>query len=92
VIALEVPTTVTLERERTNPHDPNAVLVRDGDGGTLGYVAREIARAVAPLLDAGLDASAELISRTGDDPGRIGTAILEIRLTITPAATNGRTS
>ena len=51
---------VTLEREPDNAHDPNAVLVLGERDCELGYVPREEARTMAPLLDAGADAEAKI--------------------------------
>lgn len=42
-----------LRREPTNPHDRNAVAVYTPSGAQLGYVAREVAADIAPLLDQG---------------------------------------
>jgi hypothetical protein len=80
VLALNIPTEVVLERESDNLYDPNAILVRSVPGTPLGYVAREMARGVAPLLDSGCEAQAHLVSRSGNDPVRPGTAIIRIRL------------
>ncbi len=80
VVRLPLPAPVVLEREASNPHDPSAVAVRTLDGEMLGYVAREVARAVSALLDGGLTADAQIISRVGNDPTRVGTASLRIRV------------
>lgn len=45
--------TVRLEREPDNTHDSNAILVLGDADCELGYVPREDARDMAPLLDAG---------------------------------------
>lgn len=50
--------TVTLEREPDNTHDRNAILVLGDDDCELGYVPREEARDMAPLLDVGAEAHA----------------------------------
>jgi hypothetical protein len=59
---LEVGEAVVLEREPDNPHDPNAVLVLTQDETEfqteLGYVPRELAKQMAPLLDAGAEVEA----------------------------------
>jgi hypothetical protein len=47
---------VTFEREPDNVHDANAILVLGGDDCELGYVRREEASDIAPLLDGGADA------------------------------------
>ena len=51
---------VALEREPENAHDPNAVLVLGERDCELGYVPREEARTMAPLLDAGADGEAKI--------------------------------
>jgi hypothetical protein len=48
--------TVQFEREPGNVHDANAILILGGDDCELGYVRREEARDIAPLLDAGAEA------------------------------------
>jgi hypothetical protein len=48
---------VTLEREPDNSHDSNAILVFTDDT-ELGYVPREEAKQMAPLLDAGATVAA----------------------------------
>ncbi len=54
--------TVTLQRERDNTHDPNAVqivaAVRNKGAAMIGYINRELAAALAPLMDKG----AEIVS------------------------------
>jgi hypothetical protein len=49
---------VKLEREPDNAHDANAILVIGPDDCELGYVPREDACDIAPLLDAGAEAEA----------------------------------
>jgi len=80
VAGLTLPAKVTLGREADNQHDSNAVAVHALQGQMLGYVAREVARAVAPLLDAGASSDAQIVSRTSDDPSRLGTATVQISL------------
>jgi hypothetical protein len=67
------------------PHDPNAILVRDSSGAALGYVAREVARNIAPLLDLGeteeVRVRARLVMRKGSDPEQPGTATIALSLT-----------
>lgn len=43
-----------LSREPTNPADTNAIIVSDLNSLPCGYVAREVAARVAPLMDQGL--------------------------------------
>jgi hypothetical protein len=56
--SLSVGEAVVLEREPDNTHDGNAVLVLAEDGTELGYVPREDAKQMAPLLDAGAEVQA----------------------------------
>ncbi len=55
--------TVTLQREQGNANDPNAVrivaAVRNKGAAVIGYINRELAAALAPLMDKG----AEIVSR-----------------------------
>jgi len=45
---------VTLLREPTNRRDPHAVALFSVEGRQIGYLNREIAKIVAPLMDADL--------------------------------------
>jgi hypothetical protein len=56
--SLDVGEAVVLEREPDNSHDGNAILVLTQGGTELGYVPRELAKQMAPLLDAGADVEA----------------------------------
>jgi hypothetical protein len=47
---------VTFEREPDNVHDANAILILGADDCELGYVRREEASDIAPLLDGGAEA------------------------------------
>lgn len=51
---------VALEREPDNIHDANAVLILGDDDCELGYVPRDEARTIAPLLDAGAEAEVKV--------------------------------
>lgn len=46
---------LTLQREPENPHDANAikVLSPDPEAIHIGYIAKEIAAEIAPLMDSG---------------------------------------
>jgi ADP-ribosylglycohydrolase len=64
---------VTLERDRTNAHDRNAVAVAvsvEGKGSyTVGYVPRMLAAFLAPLMDADRTVQASYGAVTGSfDP------------------------
>jgi hypothetical protein len=56
--SLDVGEAVVLEREPDNSHDGNAILVLTHGGAELGYVPRELAKQMAPLLDAGAEVEA----------------------------------
>ena len=45
--------TLTLRRDPTNEHDPNAIAVETRDGAQLGWVPRELAAQLAGRIDAG---------------------------------------
>jgi hypothetical protein len=79
--ALPTPSALQLRREPDNPHDTNAIAVLDRQGRMLGYVAREIARSVAPLVDTGSTVTARLIDRTSGPQEGPGHARMEIRCT-----------
>ena len=59
---------VELIREPQNPYDPNAIAVTIG-GETVGYITREDASVLAPLLDAGRSHAALIHSIRGGVPG-----------------------
>ncbi len=63
---------VILERENDNTYDPNAIRVHDESGNDIGYIARDSARLLAPLIDDGIPARSTLVSFRGSD------AIVEI--------------
>jgi hypothetical protein len=50
---------VTLQRQPSNPHDSNAILV-SVNGADIGFICREDAPLVAPLLDEGRSYHAQL--------------------------------
>lgn len=50
---LQIGERVVLEREPDNRHDANAILILNAAADELGYVPREYAAEMAPLLDAG---------------------------------------
>jgi hypothetical protein len=66
---LSVSESVILEREPDNRHDGNAILVLTNAGDELGYVPRELAKEMAPLLDSGATVTAtvkKLLTETLD--------------------------
>ena len=60
---------VSLEREAGNPHDTNAVKVNVSVAGGkpfhLGYIPKDLAALIAPLLDKGISLIARFKSVTG---------------------------
>jgi hypothetical protein len=57
-----------LRRDPDNPHDPQAIAVHAPAGGQLGWVPREVAAELAPLLDAGEAWSAVLLRERRASP------------------------
>lgn len=67
--SLQVGDDLVLEREPDNIHDENAILVLSVDDTELGYVPRQDAKLMAPLLDSGAEAKAtvkKLLTATDD--------------------------
>ena len=48
-----------LIREHNNPHDPNAIRVAYIGEYFMGYVPKQIAKTLAPMMDAGMSVEAE---------------------------------
>lgn len=59
-----------LAREPHNPHDPNAIALITASGEQIGYLKRELARHLAPLMDAGVEYEASVSEVTGQVEGR----------------------
>ena len=61
--------TVTLQREQNNKHDHNAIqivaAVRSKGSAVIGYINRELAAALAPLLDKGATIASRFKAITG---------------------------
>ena len=56
---------LTVQRDHNNPHDPNAVAVLNIEGEQLGYLSRNVASTIAPLLDSGTYVSIKPLQITG---------------------------
>ena len=84
VAGLTVGASLDLVREPDNPHDPNAIAVRFGTL-QLGFLRREIARRLAPNIDAGDRYSATVGSITGGGERHTGVNI-RVRRHTAPAA------
>lgn len=50
-------------REPTNPFDPNAICIRTQNGEKIGYLGREFAAELAPLMDTGTGLEVYLASK-----------------------------
>jgi hypothetical protein len=59
---------LTLRREPGNEHDPNAIAVHGEGGEQLGWVPRELAAELAPLIDAGETWSAVVLREQRASP------------------------
>lgn len=53
-------TALTLERDRNNPYDVNAIAVINEHGWQIGYLPRDIAAQIAPQMDAGIQVTAKV--------------------------------
>ena len=71
--------TLALVREPNNPHDPNAVKVTLFGIYDMGYLPKDVAKVVAPIMDAGTDLIAEVVKRNEPYKGQ-GQAGLTIRI------------
>ena len=64
---------VTLQREKDNVHDKNAVqivaAVRGKGSAVIGYINRELAAAIAPLMDKGAQIASRFKEITGGGCG-----------------------
>jgi|GEM_PF-3065937 len=75
---------LVLEREPDNEYDPNAIAVYCDSPDLdeykkIGYLSRELAAKLAPLMDAGNSIDAEVLEITGEDKDTLG---VNIQLTI----------
>ena len=66
-----------LGREKNNPSDPNAMVVRTARGDDLGYLARDLAYVIAVLFDEGKVLTAKLIN-SGFFPETFATVEVQI--------------
>jgi len=70
-----IPCPLELRRIPNNPHDENAIAVIDPKGRQLGYLSRNIAEQMAPMMDSGLNVRAQAIQVTGGWPLNCGVNI-----------------
>lgn len=59
-----------LERDEYNEHDENAIKVLTYDGEQIGYIKRELAAEIAPLMGAGIEFNCEIEEITGGVEGK----------------------
>jgi len=72
---------LTLLRDPSNPHDPNAIKVFRLSGEQLGWLSAELATKMAPLLDGGYPIDAQISDLTGSEPDKANIGC-NIKLTI----------
>ena len=58
---------LTLKRDPQNPYDSNAVQVVYKETRQLGFLSRQVAQTIAPLLDNGTPVRCEVAQITGQD-------------------------
>jgi hypothetical protein len=71
--------TLALVREPNNQHDHNAVKVTLFGIYDMGYLPQDVARVVAPMMDAGTDMIAVIVKRNEPYEGQ-GQAGLTVRI------------
>jgi hypothetical protein len=76
-----------LEREPENRYDPNAIVVRIDLGNpdecyTVGYINRELAAELAPLMDAHQEIDCEVLNITGGDESGKTTRGVNVKLAL----------
>lgn len=74
---------LALLREPNNPADGNAVACLTENGEKLGYLSRQIAAQIAPLMDLGITYHAELTQITGEDGQHHGVNVCVVNDTAT---------
>lgn len=86
IAALRSGDAVELRRERDNRRDAQAVALFSSGGAQIGYLSRDVARIVAPLMDAGRPVTA-VVERTQrrTRPDSLRIALLRLDLTPRPA-------
>lgn len=70
---------LVVERESHNPVDPNAIRILTQDGRMVGYIRREIAAEIAPLIDAGTVYRCIITAITGGDDRTYGVNIMMLK-------------
>lgn len=76
---------LTLQRERGNAYDKNAIqivaAVRNKGAAVIGYINRELAKAITPLMDKGLTVTSRFLNIVGGSEPYLNYGIeLEVRV------------
>ncbi len=71
---------LSLVRDRENPYDSQAIQVVRTTGEQVGFIRKQIARVLAPLMDSGVTYKATVMQVTGDAKSTRGANILVERL------------
>lgn len=69
-----------LRRERWNQYDSNAIAVYDGRGNQLGYISKELASNMAPMMDGGAQYRITVTSVTGGNGYSYGVNVSVLRI------------
>ncbi len=82
---------VVFEREPQHPHDPNAIAIHTQDGRSIGYIPRDEARRIAPLMDQGIDFVGYVHSLSGSGDSHISVTLqlyteIDSELRLSPSA------
>jgi single-stranded-DNA-specific exonuclease len=80
VRTLSVGDGLTVERVHDNPVDPNAIALRAPSGEQVGFLRRQIAAALAPVIDSGATYVARVEQLTGEEDRSLGVNVRVDRL------------
>ncbi|MBO5245055.1 MAG: DEAD/DEAH box helicase, partial [Selenomonadales bacterium] len=70
---------LVIEREPNNPVDPNAIHILTQDRREVGYIRKEIAAEISPLIDAGTAYRCIVTAITGGDDRSYGVNIMMLK-------------
>ncbi len=71
---------LNLVRDRENPYDPQAIQVVRSTGEQVGFIRKQIAGVLAPLMDSGVTYKARVMQVTGDAKTSRGANIIVERI------------
>ncbi len=89
VATLEPEEELSLVRDRENPYDSQAIQVVRSSGEQIGFIRKQIARVLAPLMDSGVTYKAKVMQVTGDAKTTRGANIVVERLGDNTNSTSG---